>query len=144
MTSGSALFDTNILIDLFSGRREAKQALEAWPPQNAISLITWMEVMVGAKKYHQEQRTRMALSTFNIINISQDIAERSVALRQEYKLKLPDAIILATAQLHRLELITVSDAGESFLTTLVSQEGKRAARAARNHTAELTPLRRGT
>ena len=82
MTSGSALFDTNILIDLFSGRREAKQALEAWPPQNAISLITWMEVMVGAKKYHQEQRTRMALSTFNIINISQDIAERSVALRQ--------------------------------------------------------------
>ncbi len=54
--------------------------------------------MVGAKKYHQEQRTRMALSTFNIINISQDIAERSVALRQEYKLKLPDAIILATAQ----------------------------------------------
>ncbi len=29
MTSGSALFDTNILIDLFSGRREAKQALEA-------------------------------------------------------------------------------------------------------------------
>ncbi|MDT1867702.1 type II toxin-antitoxin system VapC family toxin, partial [Acinetobacter baumannii] len=65
-----------------------------------------MEVMVGAKKYHQEQRTRMALSTFNIINISQDIAERSVALRQEYKLKLPDAIILATAQLHRLELIT--------------------------------------
>ncbi len=36
MTSGSALFDTNILIDLFSGRREAKQALEAWPPQNAI------------------------------------------------------------------------------------------------------------
>ena len=106
MTSGSALFDTNILIDLFSGRREAKQALEAWPPQNAISLITWMEVIVGAKKYHQEQRTRMALSTFNIINISQDIAERSVALRQEYKLKLPDAIILATAQLHRLELIT--------------------------------------
>ncbi len=49
MTSGSALFDTNILIDLFSGRREAKQALEARPPQNAISLITWMEVMVGAK-----------------------------------------------------------------------------------------------
>ncbi len=86
MTSGSALLDTNILIDLFSGRREAKQALEAWPLQNAISLITWMEVMVGAKKYHREQRTRMALSTFNIINISQDIAERSVALRQEYKL----------------------------------------------------------
>jgi predicted nucleic acid-binding protein len=98
MANGSALFDTNILIDLFSGRREAKQALDAWPPQNAISLITWMDVMVGAKKYNQEHRTRVAMSAFNIIGVSQDIAERSVALRQEYGMKLPDAIILATAQ----------------------------------------------
>ena len=106
MANGSALFDTNILIDLFSGRREAKQALEAWPPQNAISLVTWMEVMVGAKKYNQEHRTRVAMSAFNIIGVSQAIAERSVALRQEYGMKLPDAIILATAQVHRLELVT--------------------------------------
>lgn len=49
MVKGSALFDTNILIDLFSGRNEAKLAIETWPPQNAISLITWMEVMVGGK-----------------------------------------------------------------------------------------------
>lgn len=49
MVTGSALFDTNILIDLFSGRSEAKLAIETWPPQNAISLITWMELMVGAK-----------------------------------------------------------------------------------------------
>ncbi len=54
MVNGSALFDTNILIDLFSGRTEAKYAIETWPPRNAISLITWMEVMVGAKKYRQE------------------------------------------------------------------------------------------
>lgn len=108
MANGSALFDTNILIDLFSGRREAKQALEAWPPQNAISLITWMEVMVGAKKYNQEHRTRVAMSAFNVIGVSQEIAQRSVALRQEYGMKLPDAIILATAQVHRLELVTRS------------------------------------
>lgn len=106
MANGSALFDTNILIDLFSGRREAKQALEAWPPQNAISLITWMEVMAGAKKYNQEHRTRVAMSAFNVIGVSQEIAQRSVALRQEYGMKLPDAIILATAQVHRLELVT--------------------------------------
>jgi len=106
MANGSALFDTNILIDLFSGRCEAKQALDAWPPQNAISLITWMEVMVGAKKYNQEHRTRVAMSAFDVIGVSQEIAERSVALRQEYGMKLPDAIILATAQVHRLELVT--------------------------------------
>lgn len=106
MVKGAALFDTNILIDLFSGRSEAKMAIETWPPQNAISLITWMEVMVGAKKYHQEARTRIALSAFNIIGVSQDIAERSVSIRQEQGMKLPDAIILATAQIHHLTLVT--------------------------------------
>ncbi len=49
MQKGPVLFDTNILIDLFSGRQEAQQVLEAYPPQNAISLVTWMEVMVGQK-----------------------------------------------------------------------------------------------
>ena len=34
MAKRTALFDTNILIDLFSGRIEAKQALEAWPLQD--------------------------------------------------------------------------------------------------------------
>ena len=106
MAQGIVLFDTNILIDLFSGRREAQQALEAWPLQNAISLITWMEVMVGAKKYQQEQRTRNALNAFEVIDITQEIAERSVNLRQEYGIKLPDAIILATAQIQRRELVT--------------------------------------
>ncbi|AUS67819.1 PIN domain-containing protein [Escherichia albertii] len=106
MAKRTALFDTNILIDLFSGRIEAKQALEAWPLQNAISLVTWMEVLAGAKKYNQEHRIRIAMSAFNVIGISQDIAERSVALRQEYRMKLPDAIILATAQIYGFELVT--------------------------------------
>ncbi|WP_333497129.1 type II toxin-antitoxin system VapC family toxin [Kluyvera sp. CHPC 1.251] len=100
------LFDTNILIDLFSGRMEAKRAMDSYPPQHAISLITWMEVMIGAKRFHQEQRTRIALSAFEIIGVTEEIAEQSVNLRQEYGMKLPDAIILATAHVHRRELVT--------------------------------------
>lgn len=85
MVTGSALFDTNILIDLFSGRSEAKLAIETWPPQNAISLITWMELMVGAKKYHQESRTRVALGAFNVIGVSQD-------MKREYQAGIWDEI----------------------------------------------------
>lgn len=106
MMNKPALFDTNILIDLFRGQRQAMQALEDYSAQRAISLITWMEVMVGAKKYQQEHQTRVALSAFEIIEVSRDIAERSVALRMEYGMKLPDAIILATAQVHRRDLLT--------------------------------------
>ncbi|EFV1552117.1 type II toxin-antitoxin system VapC family toxin [Salmonella enterica] len=104
--NGPVIFDTNILIDLFSGRVEAKNTLDLYQPQHAISLITWMEVMVGAKRFHQEQRTRMALNAFQVIEISPDIAEQSVNLRQKYGMKLPDAIILATANIHRRALVT--------------------------------------
>lgn len=44
-----ALLDTNILIDYLSGIAAAKKELERFPDK-AISLITWMEVMVGANQ----------------------------------------------------------------------------------------------
>lgn len=102
----AALFDTNILIDLFSGHYPAMETIEKYSSQRAISQITWMEVMVGAKKYNQETQTRIALSAFEIIDISKEIAEISVRIRLEYGMKLPDAIILATAQAHRRCLLT--------------------------------------
>ena len=43
----SALFDTNILIDYLNGIQPAKTELDRYSDK-AISLITWMEVMVGA------------------------------------------------------------------------------------------------
>ncbi|WP_313082444.1 type II toxin-antitoxin system VapC family toxin [Atlantibacter sp.] len=103
---GLALFDTNILIDLFCGHTQAGKALEHYPVNRAISLITWMEVMVGAKKYNQESPTREALGTFTVLPISPEVAERSVMLRQQHNMKLPDAIILATAQVNARQLIT--------------------------------------
>ncbi len=45
--AGLAVFDTNILIDLFSGHEKASQTLARFPEKQAISLITWIEVMVG-------------------------------------------------------------------------------------------------
>lgn len=101
-----AIFDTNILIDLFSGHFEAAKILDRHSQRRAISLITWIEVMVGAKKYHQEVETREALDSFEIFPVSATVAERSVLIRQEHRIKLPDAIILATAQVYSRALIT--------------------------------------
>lgn len=101
-----AVFDTNILIDLFSGHVQAKDTLSRFPVNRAISLMTWIEVMVGAKKHSQESRTREALDTFEILPLSSAVAERSVLLRQELGMKLPDAIILVTAQIYSRELVT--------------------------------------
>lgn len=101
-----AVFDTNILIDLFNNRVEAANTLEGAASHRAISLITWMEVMVGARRQGHEAKTSAVLGAFEIIDISKNIAERSVIIREKHGMKLPDAIILATAQSRNCPLIT--------------------------------------
>jgi len=101
-----AVFDTNILIDLFNNRIEAADAIDKHASHRAISLITWMEVMVGARRYGQEAKTAAVMGAFEIIDISREIAEKSVLLRAMHGMKLPDAIILASAQSRNCPLIS--------------------------------------
>lgn len=91
-----ALFDTNILIDYLRGVEAARDEMNRFEAR-AISVITWMEVMVGAPPAHA-QATRDFLSGFEVVPIDPPVAERAVVLRQRYRLKLPDAIIWASAQ----------------------------------------------
>ncbi|KVJ42743.1 twitching motility protein PilT [Enterobacter cloacae subsp. cloacae] len=106
MLNNMAVFDTNILIDLFNNRVEAADAIDHAASHRAISLITWMEVMVGARRHGHEAKTAAVMGAFEIIDVSRDIAERSVLLREKHGMKLPDAIILATAQSRKCPLIS--------------------------------------
>ena len=99
-----ALFDTNILIDHLRGIKAAREELARYP-DNAISLITWIEVMVGANETNQAA-TRAFLDSFTRIGIDLPIAERAVALRQIHRIKLPDAIVWASAQMNAMLLVT--------------------------------------
>lgn len=101
-----AVFDTNILIDLFNNRVEAADVIEGTASHRAVSLIMWMEVMVGARRHGHEAKTAAVMGAFEIIDVSRDIAERSVLLRVKHGMKLPDAIILATAQSRNCPLIS--------------------------------------
>ena len=100
----SALFDTNILIDYLSGVRAARSEMKRYGDA-AISVITWTEVMAGALPEH-EVETRAFLAIFHQLPITSEISERAVVLRRQWKLKLPDAIILATAQISGRLLVT--------------------------------------
>jgi hypothetical protein len=99
-----ALFDTNILIDYLQSNRSAKAEFDRYS-ERAISVVTWMEVMVGAKGDLQAP-TRAFLNAFRRIPIDDDVAERAVDLRRQHKMKLPDAIIWASAQEHAMLLVT--------------------------------------
>ena len=99
-----ALFDTNILIDYLNAIPEAREELERFE-NRAISIITWMEVMVGANADLVEP-TRLFLEGFNVIALNDEIAHRAVALRRAHRIKLPDAVIWGTAQTARRLLVT--------------------------------------
>ncbi len=99
-----ALFDTNILIDHLRGIPAARDEL-ARHHDKAISIITWMEVLVGAPPALQD-RTRAFLEGFGVIDIDRKVAERAIALRQAYRIKLPDAIVWASAQVHAMLFVT--------------------------------------
>lgn len=99
-----ALFDTNVLIDYLNGVSAAKSELARYA-RPAISIISWIEVLAGTKTA-VEAETRKFLAAFERIELSEPIADRAVALRRASKLRVPDAIILATAREQGLLLVT--------------------------------------
>jgi predicted nucleic acid-binding protein len=99
-----ALFDTNILIDYLNGIDAAKTELARYE-RPAISVISWIEVLAGTKP-DVEAETRKFLAIFERVELGEAIADRAVALRRSSKLRVPDAIILATARVENLVLVT--------------------------------------
>ena len=99
-----ALFDTNILIDYLNGVEAAKAEIARYE-RPAISVISWIEVLAGTKPV-MEAETRKFLSSFERVELTQKIADRAVVVRRAGKLRVPDAIILATARVENLVLVT--------------------------------------
>lgn len=100
----NALLDTNIIIDYLNGVTAARDEIARYP-QPSISPISWMEVMVGATP-DDEPSIRRFLASFRQVAINHDIAEQAVAIRRTHRLRLPDAIIWASAQREGALLVT--------------------------------------
>ncbi|MFM7635582.1 MAG: type II toxin-antitoxin system VapC family toxin [Cyanobacteriota bacterium] len=103
--SGSAglLLDTNILIDVLRGEERALHWLEGSGAGASISVITWMEIFVGCAA-HESEPVEGWLRRFHRLDLDQALAVQAVQCRRRHGLKLPDAIILATARRHGLRL----------------------------------------
>jgi predicted nucleic acid-binding protein len=99
------VFDTNILIDYLNGHTPAQTEIEKHTDK-LISRITFREVLVGAKLPSDEPPMRAFLSSFRTIELSEMIVEEAIRLRRAMKIKLPDAIIYATAKIEQCHLLT--------------------------------------
>ena len=98
-------FDTNILIDHVNGVAKATREIRR-SHDPAISVITWIEVMTGAASPSEEAILRAFLSNFQYLEMTREVAERAAVIRRQKRIKMPDAIILATAESAGRQLVT--------------------------------------
>lgn len=105
------LLDTNVVIGLLGGQAASVALVKAANCQlaeMAVSQITRLELLgfagIGADG---AQTIESFLSSIKVLPISAEVEAQVIALRQGRKIKLPDAIVAATALAHGLELLTL-------------------------------------
>lgn len=106
MAGVTRCFDSNIIIDLLNGIQAARELLGSEVDDDAVSVVTWIEVLAGCRSSEEEQAARELLATFRIVPLEREVAEETVRLRRDLRLKLPDAAVLATARSLGCELLT--------------------------------------
>lgn len=104
------LIDTNILIYYFNGSLSvsAKEIITAmFNDHFNISVISKMEFL-GFSRFdaHEKREAAKFVSYATVLPLSEAIVDRTIELKQAGKIKLPDAIIAATALCHNLNLVT--------------------------------------
>ncbi|MGN6358066.1 MAG: PIN domain-containing protein [Novosphingobium sp.] len=102
-------FDADIVIDALAGYPPARTEIEravSLASRPWISRMAWIEVLSkGSEGMVRDALT--FLSRFGLDEIDEEISRRAASLRRERpRLKSPDAIILATAQIRGRVLIT--------------------------------------
>jgi predicted nucleic acid-binding protein len=100
-----ALFDTNILIDYLAGVPASRDELGRYR-ERLISVVTWMEVLVGARNEAEADVIEIFLRDFVVLPVSRQVARGAVDLRTTHRIKLPDAVIWATARTESALLVT--------------------------------------
>ena len=101
----SELLDSTIVIDHLNGLQDAFRTIDSLEDP-AISVTTGIEVDTGLRDARSVEIGRGFLQTLQLIHLSPAIAEETVAIVRARRLKLPDAIILATARQLGCPLVT--------------------------------------
>jgi predicted nucleic acid-binding protein len=99
------LFDTNILIDYLNGVAASKREIERHRDR-LVSIVTWMEVLAGAHDDEEREVIEMFLRDFQVIELTRRVAHEAVSLRKKHRIRLPDAVIWASARVESALLMT--------------------------------------
>lgn len=105
------LIDTNVVIAYLNGTLPdiASYLIEQERP--CISVITRIELLVW-RNASEEHISKMHefINASIVFNLEEQIILKTIELRKQHRIKLPDVIIAATALTHNLQLITRNSA----------------------------------
>lgn len=97
------LLDTNIILYLLGGRLAQPLAQGEY----FASVVTEMELLsYPSIDAEAEGKIRAFLSEITVVGLTPEIVDATIRLRRRYSLKLPDAVVAATALILQAELLT--------------------------------------
>lgn len=106
------LFDTDVLIWCFRGNENAARRIDSESGDRLLSIVSYMELLQGARKSLEKKWIHSFLSDFNftVLPLTENIGKRASIYIEEYALKhgiqMADALIAATAIENGSELCT--------------------------------------
>ena len=102
MNGNNILLDTNAIIYFLNGKFLLNNEYNIF-----TSIISEIELLCYPKiTLEEENIIKDFLNNINIINLDSYIKHETITIKREISIKLPDAIILATAKVNNLILLT--------------------------------------
>ena len=104
------LIDSNIFIYYFNGETKVKPIIDKIRNKEIIghySTISYIEILCyPVLTKSEENKIKHFLHGLVHVDLEDNIVEKAIKLRKKYKVKLPDAIIAASAIVKKLQLVT--------------------------------------
>ncbi|MEQ9359959.1 MAG: type II toxin-antitoxin system VapC family toxin [Coleofasciculus chthonoplastes F2-STO-03] len=117
MTQNLIVLDTNVVLYFLGGRLTNPLLSE----QYFVSVITEIELLsYPSLSSDEEVQIRDFLAKLIVVELESNIKDLAITFRKQYKLRLPDAIIAATAQVLNATLFT-NDVKLTNLTEINTQ-----------------------
>jgi predicted nucleic acid-binding protein len=105
MNGSSIALDTNTVLYLLNGHPALAELI--FQKRIYLSFICELELLsyqgLSIKEKHQVEKF---IGECSVIDINREIKEGVISIRKKYKLKLPDSIILATANYFEIPFLT--------------------------------------
>ncbi len=115
--------DTNIFIHWFNNHNETINRIEKIGLDCiVVSIITVMELVEGVDNSEQLNKLKKKIKNYHMIGFNNKVSELSLELVEKYKLsnnlQIPDAIIGATAIVHKIPLFTYNIKDFKFMPNI--------------------------